>query len=278
MTVVRATTVAEAVDALRELRGAVLVSGGTEVVVGLNEGTLEAPHLVTLRRIPELRGVRTEGVDIRLGALTTYAQLAAGTGGVPALTAMAPTVGSPASRNTGTLGGALGTGSGFGDAVTALLALEAEVEVEGAAGPRRVPVAQWLDRTGRDAGDLVTAVRVPSGTGSQHYLKAGERQAVFYAIASCALVVDVAARRVRCALGSVAVTAVRAREAEDLAAQELAWEGDRPVADADLCRRFGDLVAASLPEPPFALRASAAHRRHVAGVLATRALTRATAA
>ena len=267
MTLVRATSLAEAVAAVRSLPGAVLLAGGTQVVPG-------GPprHLVSLRRIPGLRGVLADGArEVVLGALTTYADLARGVGGVPVLTAMAPTVGSPASRNAGTLGGALGTASGSGDAVTALLALRAQVELESTAGRRRVPVADWLDGSARAPGDVVRAVAVPRLPG--HYLKAGERSAVFYATASVALVVDPTARRVRCAIGSVAALPVRARAAEQL---PLDWRDGRPVAPPEVCRRFGELAAAGLA-PADGLRVTGGHRAHVAGVLAARALARAAA-
>ena len=262
---------------MRDLPGAVLVSGGTEVVVGLTEGRLRPAHLVTLRRIAGLRGVLDEGGadEIVLGALTTYADLA--TVDVPLLTAMAPTVGSPASRNAGTLGGALGTASGAGDAVTALLALDASVDVVHVDGSRRVPVAAWLTGEGRCEGDVVRAVAIPRSHGSQHYLKAGERQAVFYGVASCALALDPVLRTVRCALGSVGPTPVRAAAAELLAGDRVVWGADRPRADSETCRLFGAAVADALEPPPPGLRVSGEHRRHVAGVLASRALARATA-
>lgn len=271
MTLVRARSLAEVLGALRELPRAALLAGGTELVPG---GPPD--DLVSLRRVPGLRGVLAGGAgEVVLGALTTYADLAAGAGGVPVLTAMAPTVGSPASRGAGTLGGALGTGSGAGDAVTALLALDAQVLVERADGPVRVPVAAWLDRSGRRSGDLVRAVAVPAPAGPQHHLKAGERQAVFYATASAALVVDGVRQRVACALGSVGPLPVRTGAAEDFAAA-LPWRAGRPLVGAAAAREFGRLAAEGL-DPPDGLRVSGVHRRHVAGVLAGRALARAAA-
>lgn len=261
----RATSLTEAVAALHERPGAVLLAGGTEVVPAGG-----ADHLVSLRRVPGLRGVLSaDGDEVVLGALTTYADLALGVGGVEVLTAMAPTVGSPASRNAGTLGGALGTGSGAGDAVTALLALDALVEVARRHGTVRVPVQAWLDRSGRLPGDVVRAVAVPRLPG--HYLKAGERQAVFYATASVALVVDGARQQLRCALGSVADLPVRATVAEAL---PLRWRDGRPVATPQVCLAFGAAAAAGLA-PAAGLRVTGAHRRHVVGVLAARALARA---
>jgi CO/xanthine dehydrogenase FAD-binding subunit len=276
VSVVRATSVLEAQDALSRLPGAVLVAGGTEVVPALR--SRPAPHLVTLRRVAGLTGVQDEGPTVvRLGALTTYTALSRGAGGVALLTAMAATVGSPASRNAGTLGGALGTASGAGDAVTALLALDAVVLVAGASGQREVPVAAWLDGSGRAPGDVLTGVDVPRTTGSQHYLKPGERRAVYSATVSCALVVDAGARAVRCALGSVAGSPVRVADAEDWVASTVLWEGDVPRATPDQCAEFGRRVAAGLPAPQAGLRVSPTHRRHVAGILAQRALARAAA-
>lgn len=275
MSVVRATSVDQAVEAIANLPGAVLVSGGTEVVVALNEGGLVADHLVTLRRVPGLRGVVSAGPeDVVLGALTTYSDLAAGVGDVAALTAMAPTVGSPASRNAGTLGGGVGTASGCGDAVTALVALDADVLVAATEGTRRVAIRDWLERRDRRSGDVVVALRVPRTRGGQVYLKPGERQAVTYATVSCALVVDADARRVSCALGSVGPVPRRAPEAEDWLADQLTWDDDRPVVDAAIRRQFGERVRAEVGRPRAGLRVTAEHRRHVAGVLAARALDR----
>ena len=275
MTVVRAASVDEAVAAVSELPGAVLLSGGTEVVVALAEGTLHAEHLVTLRRIPGLRGL-LEGAphEVVLGGLTTYADLAGGIGGVPVLTAMAATVGSPASRNAGTLGGGIGTASGYGDAVTALVALDAEVVVAAADGTRRVALAHWLDGTARRAGDVVIAAAVRRTRGGQAYLKPGERQAVTYATVSCALVVDAEGGRVSCALGSVGPTPVRVQRAEDWLAERLTWQHDQPVVDVPTRQAFADRVREELAEPRPGLRVTSEHRRHVAGVLAARALSR----
>ena len=292
MSLVRAGSLGEAVEAMAALPEALLLSGGTEVLVGLHERRIAPRHLVSLRRVPGLRGVLSaSSEELLLGALTTYTELgtatatATATGAVPGsgrigenpsvLTAMAPTVGSPASRNAGTLGGALGTGSGAGDACTALLALDAQLLVSSVSGSRRVPIARWLDRGDRRHGDVVTAVAVAPTTGGQHYLKPGERQAVSYATVSCALVVDAASRRVRLALGSVGPLPWRALEAEGWLAQELGWDGNVPVADAALCARFAEQIRAELPEPTAGPRVSAAHRRHIAGVLASRALSRA---
>src|SRR3954447_15076810 len=156
MAVVRATSLAEAVEALASLPGAIAVAGGTDVMVAVNEGRLDPPHLVTLRRVPELQGVSLAGGQARVGALTTYAELLADDR-LPLLRAAARTVGSPAQRNAGTVGGALGSG-GAGDLVTALLALDAEVEAVGPLGPRRVTLEDWLDTPERRTGELVTAV------------------------------------------------------------------------------------------------------------------------
>src|SRR3954447_8185844 len=170
MTVVRATTLAEAVEALSTLPGALAVAGGTDLMVAVNEGRLDPPHLVTLRRVRELRGVSVVDGRARGGGMTTSAELLADDR-LPLLSAAARAVGSPAQRNAGTVGGALGSG-GAGDVPTALLALDAHVECAGPRGTSRLPLQDWLDLPERGAAGLVTAVGYDEPGGRCAYLKA----------------------------------------------------------------------------------------------------------
>lgn len=270
MTVLRASSIPEVLAALAALPGALPLAGGTDLLVAVNAGTVLPAHLVTLRRVDELRGVSTTAAGTRFGALTTYAELQAS--GTPLLRSVAAAVGSPASRNTGTLGGALGTSSATGDALTALMAAGAQVEVAGPGGVRTVDVHELT----KDRRELVTAVHVPAPAGPQTYLKLAQRQAAVGATVACALTVDGAAHTVRIALAGVGAKPQRAQTAEAFVRDEVSWLDGLPVVDEAVLARFAQLTVAVLA-PLAHARASSAYRRHAAGVLARRALARVSA-
>jgi CO/xanthine dehydrogenase FAD-binding subunit len=276
------TTLDDAVAALRAAPDALVLAGGTDVLVAINEQHTSLTGdetVVAVGRIPELRAWSYDpaGATVRLGAGVTYAELADPplTELLPALGQAARTVGSPQIRNAATIGGNLGTCSPAGDGLPVLAALDATVELLGPDGVRTMPVAEFMrgvKRTARKSGELITAVTVPVVDGWQGYTKVGVRNAMVIAICSACLVLDAPGRSVRLALGSVAPTVVRAPEAEAFAASTVDWA--RGTVDEAATRRFGELAAAA-SRPIDDHRASAAYRRRAVEVLARRLLRRA---
>jgi CO/xanthine dehydrogenase FAD-binding subunit len=282
MAVLTPTSLDEALAALFDVPTALVLAGGTDVMVDVNESRLDVADdrtVLAVRRLPELRtwvhdpGART----LRLGAAITYAELERPplSDLVPALAQAGRTVGSPQIRNAATIGGNLATCSPAGDGLPVLSALDAEVEVRSATGNRVVPVGEFMTgvkRTALQPGELITAITVPVLDGWQGYAKVGIRNAMVIAIASVCLAVDRPSRSVRLALGSVAPTIVRAAEAEAHAAQRVDWTtGTIPDVDAT---RAGELAAAAA-RPIDDHRATAAYRRRAVEVLARRLLHRA---
>jgi CO/xanthine dehydrogenase FAD-binding subunit len=275
----RPGTVGEAVRVLAEVGDVEVLAGGTDLVPALRTGARRPRALVALRRVLELRARGVGADQLTIGAGVTYAELADWEP-APGLAATARSVGSTQIRNTGTVGGALGSANPRGDLLTFLTAADAEVltrSVRG--GSRAVPLAGFL-AAGRGRGELVTAVRVPATRGPQIFLKVGGRQAAYPALVNCALVVDRAAGRVRCAVGGVTAERLRPSAAEAFAASEIDWSAP-PAAGLGVGRRFGELVAGAARTAPGQLAAGpgdpADYRWHVAGVLAARAFERALA-
>jgi CO/xanthine dehydrogenase FAD-binding subunit len=270
-------TLPDAVTALADDPSLTVIAGGTDLMVDLNYGRRRPTRVLSLRRLAELRGWKVEGEKVVLGAGTTYTDLLDPELArlVPALAAAARTVGSPQIRNTGTIGGNLGTASPAGDTLPVLFALDAEVQVASATNERRVPVTEFVTGPKRNAlqpGELVTAVRVPVAAGPQEFLKVGVRNAMVIAIASCALVVDLDHRTITCALGAVGPVPIRDSSVEMWVTTRIDWDGRR-LSHQSVVEGFGRRMAAA-SRPIDDHRAPAGYRRHAVEVLARRALER----
>jgi CO/xanthine dehydrogenase FAD-binding subunit len=253
-----------------------LIAGGTDLMVAVNGRRKTPSTFVSLRHATDLAGISVTGPDhVRIGAMTTYATLVAGPeqlSGLPMLCDLAGRLGTPAQRNAGTIGGAVGSARWNGDAIAALTALGARLDVVSSTGEREVAIEDWIVRTDRAPDDVVRSILVRVPTGPQIWLRVAERATAAEALATCALVIDVTRRTVRCVVGSVATTPIRALAAEALLTDALDWE--RPGPTDELCREFGRAVHDGVTART-TYRVSAGHRSHLAGVLAGRALARA---
>jgi len=277
VTVLIPRSIDEACAALDAHGDALLLAGGTDLMVAVNAGRARPTTVVALDRVDGLRSWSRDGSALTLGAGLTYADLAepALAALVPALAQAARTVGSPQIRNAGTLGGNVATASPAGDTLPVLAALDAVVMVRSSLGEREVPFATFCvgpKQTALVPGELIVGVRVPVLDGPQEFLKVGTRNAMVISVASVAALVDLSGRIVRVGLGSVGPTILRAPEAEAWVVDHLDWEARR-VPDPRTAATFGELVA-DAARPIDDHRSTAAYRRHCAGVLARRALLR----
>jgi CO/xanthine dehydrogenase FAD-binding subunit len=276
MTVHVPTTISEAVGLLAEHPDAIVLAGGTDLMVEINSGHRRAERLVATDRVASLRGWHQDRQSMRIGAGTTYATLEESDAArcSPALAQAGRTVGSPQIRLSGTIGGNLATCSPAGDGLPVLAALDARISVRSSDGSRVVPIEEFMvgvKRTALVAGELIECIDVPIVDGWQGYTKVGVRNAMVIAVASTALVVDRVNRSVRIALGSVGPTVIRCREAEAWVTERIDWSA--PSA-ADLAHEFGARVAAE-SRPIDDHRSTAQYRRHAIAVMAERQLTRA---
>jgi CO/xanthine dehydrogenase FAD-binding subunit len=254
-----------------------VLAGGTDLMVEVNFGRTRLDRVLATDRIDELRQIET-GSIVRVGAGVTYTRLLGDEGGSVALREAARTVGSPQIRNAGTIGGNIATSSPAGDTLPVLAALDATVVLRSASAERRVAFGEFMTGPKRNVlspGELVVAAEWHDAGRAQAFLKVGTRNAMVIAVASLALVVDRARRRVGIALGSCGPTILRATEAERFAVGLLDESGwGRPLrASAAARAELGRLVAASA-RPIDDVRGTAAYRRHVLGILAGRALAR----
>lgn len=264
----------EAVDLLQGFGAeARPVAGGTDLMILIERGQLSPAHLISLDRISGWDALHLDG-ELRLGTGTTYRQLErrlAPDGPHAALLESARQIGGVQVRNVATVGGNFCNASPAADAVPPLLTMDATLLLHGPTGEREVPAENFITGPGQnvlDGAELLKEIRVPAlpdGT-STAFLKAGRRAAMEISVVCVAArltladgICDVA----RIALGAVAPTPLRAREAEAVlqgrpmtkgAAQEaakLAAEATRPISD---------------------VRASADYRRYLSEIMVGRAL------
>ena len=283
MPVVVPTSLADAVAAAGDRPEALLLAGGTDVMVEINERHRELAwgdaSVIALNRVPELSSwtVDPEARMLTLGAGVRWSEIEREPlrSMVPALAEAARTVGSPQISNAGTVGGNLATCSPAGDGLPVLAAFDARVDLIDASGRRSMPVADFMigvKRTALRPGELIESVTVPLLDGWQGYSKVGVRNAMVIATASACVATDVASRSVRIALGSVAPTIIRCPDAEALAGDAVEWSSLSLGAEA--ARAAGDL-AAQASRPIDDHRSTAEYRRHAVGVMVQRLLSRA---
>jgi CO/xanthine dehydrogenase FAD-binding subunit len=281
MTVLVPTSLDGALASLGDEPASLVLGGGTDLMVQVNEGARRPDRVVVLAGVPELRSLRRDGPDLVLGAGLTYTELMAPAvaTAAPALAQAARTVGSPQIRNAGTLGGNLATASPAGDTLPVLRALGASVELASVHGTRTQQIGEFLTgpkATTLQPAELIVAVRVPVRRGPQEYLKVGVRNAMVIAVASVALVLDLDRQTVGVGLGSVGPTALDAPEACDWLAARLGWELGRVIVDdASVADEFASRVARAA-RPIDDHRGRADYRRHAVSVMTRRALRRCT--
>jgi CO/xanthine dehydrogenase FAD-binding subunit len=272
-------TLDEALDTAAAHPEVVPIAGGTDVMVELNMDLGRPETLMDVSRLPELREIRREDGSLFLGSGVTYTRIMRELPELTALVQASRSVGSPQIRNRGTVGGNLGTASPAGDALPVLAAWDADIVLGRAGGSTRS--VRWdeflkgVKQTSLEPGELILGARwhVPSGPGS--FSKIGTRNAMVIAVASVCLQVDEPSRSIRVALGSVAPTVVRAREAETVAAQAFedagAWDDPRADPGDEAIGPFGELVAGAA-SPIDDVRGTASYRKRAVSVLALRAL------
>lgn len=274
-----ASTLHEALQHLSASPDALILGGGTDLMVELNGGHRRAEAVICVNRVRELRSWLHDPAagTVHVGAAITYAELMTQplASLLPALAQAARTVGSPQIRHAATIGGNVATSSPAGDGLPVLAALDAVVHLASAVGIRDVPFAEFATGPKRNVlqpGELITGITVPVLDGFQGYSKVGVRNAMVIATASACLAVHAPDRSIRLALGSVGPVIIRASAAEQLAADAVDWSS--LSAPDDVIAEFGRAAAAAA-RPIDDHRSTAAYRRHAIEVLAGRLLRRA---
>jgi aerobic carbon-monoxide dehydrogenase medium subunit len=270
----RATSLEGALAALQH-SDARVIAGGHSLLPMMKLRLASPSHLVDINDLNELSYIREEDGHIAIGALTRHAELLDSellARRCPVFRDAELVIADPVVRNRGTIGGSLCQADAAEDLSAVCSALKADVVIRGQDGERTVSMDEFHVgpyMTAVKDGELLTEVRVPmrDGAGSAH--EKVERRAGDWAIAAASAAVWVEGGQIAeagIALSAVGPTTIHLSRAEELlrgsAPSDELFEQAGQIASED-CTPFADG------------RGPVDYKRHLAGVLTKRALSRA---
>ena len=274
----QAGSVRDALDALVRDERAMVISGGTDVLVQCREGKLAGCSLVSVHGLPELTGAQVEpDGTLAIGAATPFADVTrseAVNACAPMLAEAADTVGGPQTREAGTIGGNVCNGAVSADTAPTLLCYGARLRLESLAGTREVPLAEFYTgpgKTVRRRDELLTQILIAREDYAGffgRYIKYGKREAMEISTLGCGALLRLAPDgraidALRLAFGVAAPTPARCPDAEALAVGQ-------PYTAA-LADRVAEAALAAL-HPRESWRAGKAFREQLIRELCRRAL------
>ncbi len=225
------------------------LAGGTDVLVYIRHEKPNFDRVVDITRVPELKVIERRGDEIVIGAAVTYTEAIES----PLLQEVASclvqaclTVGGPAIRNTGTLGGNVVNAAACADGVPPLVCLDAVAHLRSLTDSRSLPVSEFIqgaNRTGIRPGELLThfTFPIPPAGARQTFIKLGRRnaQAISRLSVAAAGRLDAAGRvdYVRLVPGAAMPSPRRIRAVEEMLlgqhpTEELLAEAGRKTAEA----------------------------------------------
>lgn len=263
-------TLSEAMELLATHPDAKVLAGGHSLLPAMKLRLAQPPLLVDLGRIGGLSYIRESGDQVLIGALTTHAHVAASQtllSASPLLALAAAQIGDTQVRNRGTIGGSLAQSHPGADYPAAVLALDAEIVVHNRTGERVIPAGKYFTgmfTTALGSDEIITEIRIPRTNGQRVAYKKHHHPASGYAVVGVAVRLQLSGGRIESA--AVGVTGV-GEHAYRATAVENALRGKPTSAIAS--------AAASVTKGMEALGdayASAEFRKHLAEVMARRAL------
>ncbi|MEA4973115.1 Carbon monoxide dehydrogenase medium chain [bioreactor metagenome] len=276
-----AESVEDAVKLLTEHPEAVIIAGGSDVLIKMREGKLAGKELVSIYGIDSLRGVELEeDGTIRIRPLTSFSHITKNPiiqKYINVLGEAVDMVGGPQIRNIGTIGGNTCNGVTSADSASTLHAYDAIMEIAGPDGVRLVPIHDFYISAGKvdlKHNELLTSIliRKESYEGYYgHYIKYAMRNAMDIATTGCSANVKLSEDKktivsARVAYGVASPVPTRAKSAE-------AVLSDKPISK-DIIDEFAK-TALNDVNPRTSWRASKELRLHLIEELSKRAMTEA---
>ncbi len=273
----RPATVADAVKLLTTLGDEARPLAGGHSLVPMMKLRLASPeHLVDLHGIAGLKGIRRDGNKIVIGAMTTQHDLLASDEiktSLPILQEAAALIADPQVRYRGTIGGNVANGDPGNDMPALMLTLGAAYGLEGPNGAREVMAADFYQGayfTALEPGEILTSVSIPVPPAGHGYAyEKLKRKVGDYATAAAAVVLTMAGGKVAsCAIGLTTL-----HETPLLAADAAKAVIGTSLDDASLKKAAA--AAQAIMSPAADARGPVEYRKHVGGIMVTRALQRA---
>ena len=271
MLFLRPGTLNEALEVLAQTRGTIL-SGGTDLFPATTASQLPGT-VIDISRLSELSGIQFPLDAVRIGARTTWTEIACASlpPGFDGLRAAAREIGGIQIQNQGTVGGNICNASPAADGVAALMSLDAEVTLASHAASRTIPLAEFIHgnrTTARQQHEILTGVQIPRywDNAASSFLKLGARRYLVISIVMVAanlLISRGTVRKAAICVGSCSPKALRVRALE------------HALVGATVSSQVSELVQ---PEhfsglsPIDDVRATAAYRLEAAQTLVRRAL------
>jgi CO/xanthine dehydrogenase FAD-binding subunit len=255
-------TISEALEYLSDKgKSCKIIAGGTDLIPALRREEVRPASVLNILEIEDLKGV-SEGKDrIRIGPATTFTEMTHSEilrRHLPLLVEAASQVGAPPIRNRGTIGGNIGNASPAADVLPAVVALDAELELQSESrGARNLPAVQAVEaayRTCFGPDELLTGIlikKLPPGTRCA-FTKLGRRNAMARAYMSLSVVLtaddDQVVSDMRIVPGALESVARRMRSAEKV----LLGKKAQPSLIERVAETLeGDLVGVRIPEYKF---------------------------
>jgi aerobic carbon-monoxide dehydrogenase medium subunit len=271
-------TIDEAIALLaKHGEGAKLLAGGHSLLPLLKLRFAQPAHVVDLRRIASLQGIRRDAHAITVGSMTTHTTIAASPDIRELFTAVAEAasrIGDPQVRNRGTIGGSLAHADPAADLPAAMLAVDAQIVAAGPLGRRVIDAQDFF------VGMLTSALRpdevlaeirlpLPIGKAGSAYEKEPHPASRFAVVGIAAALILDGQRRIadaRVAVTGFGTVAVRSASAESFLLGNAADAATFDVAAAAVVHGI---------EPREDSHAKADYKKELARLLAVRALSRA---
>lgn len=254
---------------------ALLLAGGTDLLVQLRSGRKETDFVLDVKRLPELNAIDYDPArGLTIGAAVPCYRVygdAAVRQAYPALAEVASIIGGIQIQGRASIGGNLCNAAPSADCVPILIALRATCRIVGPGGAREIEVENFCTGPGRTVlapGELLVSLHLPppeprSGARYLRFIPRNEMDIAVAGVGAAVTLEDGVFRSARIALAAVAPTPLFVREAgEYLAGKPAGAESIRTAAE----------MAKAAAKPITDMRGTAEYRRHLCAVLTRRAL------
>ena len=273
----RPATVADAVKLLATLGDEARPLAGGHSLVPMMKLRLATPeHLVDLHGIDGLKGIRRDGSRVVIGAMTTQHDLLASdeiAKSLPILHETALLIADPQVRYRGTIGGNVANGDPGNDMPALMLTLGASYRLEGPGGARDIAASEFYQGayfTALEPGEILTSISIPAAAAGHGYAyEKLKRKVGDYATAAAAVVLTMASGKI----ASCVIGLTNLHETPLLAAEAAKAVIGTSLDEATLKKAAAAAVA--IMSPAADARGPIEYRKHVGGIMVTRALTRA---